>query len=48
MLAPLMDQMTTADLSRQLASEALEFPETRASKLTQEVECSVPPLRRSL
>ena len=45
MFAPLMDRMTTADLScRFTASEALEFLEARASELTQEeLEYFVPP-----
>ena len=45
MFAPLMDRMTTADLSRRFtAGEALEFLEARASELThEELEYFVPP-----
>ena len=45
MFAPLMDRMTTADLSRRFtAGEALEFLEARASELSQEeLEYFVPP-----
>ena len=46
MFAPLMDRMTTADLSRRFtAGEALKFLEARASELTlEELEHFVPPL----
>ena len=45
MFAPLMDRMTTADLSRRFtAGEALKFLEAHGSELTQEeLEYFVPP-----